>query len=136
MKKRLILGGLTILVLVGAYLAFTQYFKKHSSVLDQNPDVVITAADLFQAYSENEISANERFLNRNLQVTGTVSKTENQNGNLQLFLESEDALFGVQCEMVPGTSSAELTPGTEVTLRGICSGYLMDVNLNRCELIE
>ena len=128
-----ILGGL---LLAGGIIAYSLYTKEHESVKDQKPEVEISAMDLFKAFSEDETASNAKYLNKIIQVNGTVVKTDFSGENQQVFLKSEDGMFGIACEMAPGISLPGLRPGDEVTLRGICSGFLMDVALNRCEPIE
>lgn len=135
MKRILILLS-AIVVLVGGIIAFTQYNKKHADMHSTEAAFTLEANELFTAFSMDEQTANEKYLNQVIEVRGSIKKIDSKEESTQIFLTSEDLLFGINCDMAPNEEIPRLKEGDSVTIRGLCSGFLMDVALNRCVIIK
>ena len=135
MTRLLAILVVVIALIIGVF-AFSQYNKKHDDLKKASADINISSTELFNAFSNNENEANTKYLNKIIEITGVVSKVERSDNSIQIFLETGDPMFGINCDMDTGTSGFDVHAGETVTLRGICSGYLMDVALSRCVLIE
>jgi hypothetical protein len=97
--------------------------------------IQITAAAIFDSFSNNEQSANVQFLNKAIEVNGKVSDVKkNQAGETVVYLQSDDPVFGVNCtfKQDPGT----ITKGSTITFKGICTGYLSDVIINEGIMVK
>lgn len=104
-------------------------------MIEQETYISIRATELFKAFEENESSANTKYLNRVIEVTGIVSEVfANQENNTVVILKSDDLLFGISCTLEH--SAADLNPGNSIVLKGICTGYLSDVVLTHCVLVK
>ncbi|PHI18814.1 hypothetical protein CEQ90_15800 [Lewinellaceae bacterium SD302] len=136
MNKKNILIAILLLAAVGGGVAYYLYQQKTPDAASYRTDHRLKATELFAAYEANEEKANEKFLGKTLEVNGTVREvaTNAETGTLTVHLEAGGLLGGVSCEMAPG-SRAEIVPGQAYTLKGICSGMLMDVVLNRCVVL-
>lgn len=126
MIRAIVLGSLVVFTL-GSVVAYRLYNKPHRSV-EEEPYVSVSAYELFSAFEANEAEANKRFLDKVVQVDGTVSEIlSNQDGESVLLLKTGDPLFGISCTIKGGI--ADIKPGTPVKVKGICTGYLSDVVL-------
>ncbi len=133
MKKYL--KYLALLILISAAVAYKVYHKPHKNIIKANVDIEINAIELFSAYEQDEAQANNRFLDKIIQVTGTVKEVnEEENGMLSLVLETGDALFGIICQFDAMTKHGRTTfeIGESVKLKGLCTGKLLDVVMVRC----
>jgi hypothetical protein len=125
---------LPILGLVGAFVVYKQYTKPHRTV-EEEISIAIDAPRLFNEFESDEITANQNYLNKVLSVTGTVvAITTNQEGASVIILETENPMFGVSCTLQEKNDSIKI--GDRVTIKGICTGYLSDVVINRGILIN
>lgn len=121
--KKYIFGALAaaaaILLCVYVYIN-----KPHRSI--RNADAPLVSADsLFQAFVADEAAANARYLNQVVTVKGKVNSVEtNTEGKMVVVLDAGDLMFGVNCTLA---EPAQLTVGQEVSIKGICTGYLADV---------
>jgi hypothetical protein len=80
-----------------------------------------------------------QYLGKILDVTGVISEVEmTEEGGVNLSLEGGGLLGGVRCrlEQTDNDQEAQLEAGNQVTIRGECTGKLMDVELSRCVLIN
>lgn len=126
----LLLGTVAIFAgLVGVYF----YQQKTPDASAYTTDLKISAEELYAAYESDEAAANERFLGKTIEVSGTVKEVARnaENGTTTVHLETDGLLGTVSCELATNVEET-LEPGDSVNIKGICSGMLMDVVLNRC----
>jgi hypothetical protein len=133
MKKILILG-LFAAFLAGAY-AYYQYQRAPQSLERARTDLALSAEELFSASEGDEEEANRQYLDKVMEVQGAVKTIQaEEDGQLSLTLESGSELFGVVCQFDPRSplGPGDFQKGQAVTIKGICTGMLMDVVLVRC----
>lgn len=132
--KQKIIGLVLILMVAGAAIGYHLYQKPTPDASSYSTDYAVTATDLFAAYEDDEVAANDRYLGKTLQCTGEIREvvTNENGGTTTISLEAGGLLGGISCELVAGQSAEGLKPGQKITIKGICSGLLMDVVLNRC----
>lgn len=135
MQKTIFFIAAILIVIASIYGYFT-YNKKHEDALKLSPDFKFSAVDLFEQYAEDEVRANERYLGKLLEVEGSVSGIEEDETSLKIYLFTGDELSSIQCEFEQNPNIVNLEIGRFVTVRGFCSGKLLDIVLNRCVLIE
>lgn len=128
MKKILILAA--VLGLIGGAYGLYMYNKPAESAANKKVDVTVEAAALVSAYKADESTANTTYLNKVVLASGTVAAVTSE-GDLQVIrLSSGDPLSSVMCEM--SEPMASVKPGDEITIKGLCAGYLLDVVLTKC----
>ena len=118
------------IVSVGYYL----YNKPHASAANEAASVVITADSLFNAYARDEKTADQQYQGKIIEVKGALSDiARSANGTDNLTLASGRPGAGVSCQLYPGDSAVkEKKIGQTITIKGKCTGFLMDVNLVDC----
>jgi len=133
MKKYLFSIGL--LGLIGASIALYLYNKPHKDIKTSKTDFTMEAEQLFSEFEENEAVANTKYLDKLIEVKGTVREVSSDDeGNVSVILNSENELSGVICQLDNLTSheKTNFNPGESVAFKGICTGMLMDVVMVRC----
>lgn len=129
----LIVGG------IGVTIGFSLFNKPHQDLVSAESAFQIDAPALFTAFESDEAGANEKYLNQIVEVSGIVQeKNETDNGGINLILRDDVAMFGINCAFLPDQAAkvAKLEIGMQATVKGICTGYLMDVSLARCVLTD
>jgi hypothetical protein len=130
MEKKVIISSLSIMaigIVSTWYLIFYKptHFKRN--VADER-GISITADALVKAYQANEQTANVAFLDMPLQITGQISATKpDQTGQTTINLKSDDPFAGVFCTL--NATEPHLQVGQQITVKGICTGFLSDVVL-------
>lgn len=116
------------------------FMRPHKDMMKAHPEYVMQASDLFNDFSNDEGSANKKYLGKVVQITGTVVDVKNDNDETAVTLEDE--LFGISTYLDsafvaenPDLVSAVDT-GQTVTLRGQCDGMLNDVVISRAVIIQ
>jgi hypothetical protein len=132
--KKIIVFVILLIILAGLGYAYYLWNKPARDVTKEK-GIQITAVAIFDSFSTDEQSANTRFLNKAIEVTGKVSNVKkNQAGETVVYLQSDDPVFGVNCTFKndPGT----VEKGSTITFKGICTGYLSDVILNEGIMVK
>lgn len=132
MKKYAI--AFLILGALGAIIGFKTYHKPHQDMHSAKATQTLSATDLFAAYQANEGAANTKYLDQVIAVTGTVRESSKEEGVVNVMLESEDMMFGVRCQLdqLSPHKRQEFSVGEKISLKGKCTGSLMDVVMVRC----
>lgn len=135
MKRTVIIVLVTIafLVLSGALIGLFLFNKQHNDLKDLKPHFIISAADLQKEFESDETSATSKFSGKIIEVTGIVQIiNKGEENTWSIVLKTENDFSSVICTFSPGNEPVNFSPGSEATVRGECSGYLMDVLLNNC----
>lgn len=137
-SKNWLLYGLIALLVLGGGGAATAYYmwnKPHENVADQKAAYKINAAELFSAFSQDEAAATAKYLGKTIVVSGKVKEAvlSPTTGMVRVSFWTDDP-FDVSCELDPLTKHkrTNFTAGETVSIKGICTGYAMDVQLTRC----
>ncbi|MBL7857278.1 MAG: hypothetical protein JNM57_06285 [Cyclobacteriaceae bacterium] len=132
MRKVLFL--LLALGAVSALVAYQIYNKPHRHA-EGKPYVSIHAHELYDLFTADENQANENFLDKVIQVNGTIAEISlNQDDRQVILLQSNDPLFGISCTLEK--TDRKISKGDVIHVKGICKGYLSDVVLTDCVIIN
>ncbi|MBC5772838.1 hypothetical protein H8S95_02085 [Pontibacter sp. KCTC 32443] len=132
--KKFILITLAAAV-IAAIVGFLLYNKPHRDTASAESDFVVEAPVLLKEFTENEAAANQKYLDKVVAVRGKVkSVTPDDEGNINLTLDADNDMAGVICTFpkADAESAGSINEGEEVTVKGVCTGVLMDVVLIRC----
>jgi hypothetical protein len=131
------LAVVSFIALSGILAALYLYNLKHTDMSKAKPDFVITASDLQKAFEDNEKAASTRYINKILEVKGIIASSKPAGNNvLNISLVTGSEISSVICTFPAITDPSKFRSGDEIILRGECSGFLMDVLLNNCAVIE
>ncbi|NJN49943.1 MAG: hypothetical protein HC798_00760, partial [Polaribacter sp.] len=108
------------------------------NVANTKSDVMIAATDFFDAFSNDEITANKNYLDKIVAVSGAISKIEKEDEITIITLQTNDDFGSVLCHLSEEASKNSDAYKIEdnIILKGICTGFLMDVVLVKCEIIK
>ncbi len=136
MKK--IIKYILILVVVGVlggwflvfYLPKTDFYK-NITAKKAAPTTAIQIVDDFMA---NEETAFTKYSGKLIEVTGTVVQSQIENGKTAVYLKSNDATTNVYFLLKENVGT--IVVGKEIVLKGMCTGYLGDVQFNEGKIIK
>ncbi|WP_299672271.1 hypothetical protein [uncultured Polaribacter sp.] len=138
MKTKKIIIGILILGLLGVFVAYKMYHKPHVNVADESADITLTANTILEDFSSDETMANTKYLEKIIQVEGIVSEVKTANEKGIITLKTNDDFASVLCHLSTEATKKIHTVkvGQTLKLKGICTGFLMDVVLIKCEFIN
>lgn len=136
LKKRTILWvGIPLLLLIGAAWGYHLYVKPHQSAAGETADFSISADSLYQQYQSDEHSADQKYLGKVIEVSGKLAEIQHSGSSEIWILSPQPGGGGINCQLFAGTKiDPEPRGGDAVTVKGRCTGFLMDVNLADCVL--
>jgi len=135
MKKIIIILVLAVAAFAGWYV-WNWVNRPVSSMAGMKSDFTLDADSFLVSFVENEEASNSRYGGKIIEVTGIVQAV---NPDIpSIMLETADPLFGIDCVMEKGSelNLSDVTPGSQITIRGECGGYIGDVQMNRCIIIQ
>ncbi|HEX79003.1 MAG TPA: hypothetical protein G4O19_02485 [Dehalococcoidia bacterium] len=97
--------------------------------------------EIFKAYDEDDVAADERFAGKVLRITGVVSlidiKNVSANHYIRLSTSEGDLMQSVQCifDKRHATELSHLEKGQEVTVQGRYNGSVIAIRIVDCVLI-
>jgi hypothetical protein len=138
-KRKFFCWGILLLLLLAAGWGYYQYQRPHQSAGGETANVTIGADSLYAQYAGDEKSCDAKYLGKVVEVSGQLSEIQHS-GQSEVWILSTGAANtgGVNCQLFPGEKVPEPhpKPGDQVTVKGRCTGFLMDVNLSDCIVIK
>ncbi len=122
-----------ILVIAGAAAGYYFYNLKPKDLGKIKPDFYVTSAELQRSFEEDEEAAISRYVDKIIEVSGVVSDINpGENSTMNISLKTDNNFSSVICTLTSEVLPEEIRVGSRISIRGVCSGYLMDVLLNNC----
>lgn len=133
MKKKYFLIGIFFLFILMICLCIVSFLPK-ADLLNEKPDFYITSNELISDYLDNEPKADEKYLNKLVQISGEVKQINLTDQSSSILLVA-NGMSNVICQLNQNQKT-NVKVGDELTLKGICTGYLMDVVLVECIIVN
>lgn len=133
-KRTFVFAGLFLCLAAGA-IGYYLYNKPRAAAYEASTDQQISAEQLYMDYMNNETKADSNYVNKVLEVTGTVKEVQQTGSELSVLLSGgADKDGGVNCSV---TGAAKEVPevGQAVRIKGVCTGLLMDVSISDATII-
>ena len=134
-KIKILLVAVAVIILIAVAYLFREYNRTPTNVADITAAETISAPDLIAAFENNETLANEKFTGKIIEVTGVISSIHNEADTVvSVRMETGDPLHKINCALAKN-EMAEIknyATGQSIAIKGYCTGYLLDVELNRC----
>lgn len=138
MLKKIIIVLLIISLPMSVYL-YTEYYRKPADLSAIQPVAILRATELIDEYEKDEVTANHRYLGKIIQVQGTIAEILKQQDTLaNVMIGDTGSIRKVSCLLNKQHINLinHYKAGEQIIIKGLCSGFLMDVELNRCVIIE
>jgi hypothetical protein len=119
-------------------IGYKIYNKPHVNVADKSADIAQTANILFTDFSTDETKANTTYLDKIIAVKGVVANIAEEGEKMVVTFQTSDDFGSVICYLTEKDSknSAKIKEGQTLVLKGICTGFLMDVILVKCVITD
>lgn len=134
MKKSvliILLVGLIIAIVAMAYV----FRPSITSVEDANSDLAMGSVELYTTYSMDEAGSDSLYVDKILEVTGIAISVVSDSIVTTVTLEGDES-GGVICTFNDLPIAKLPKVGNEYVIKGKCTGFLMDVNMVLCSLVE
>ena len=128
-----------VIILLGGIAWFSFLNVPKASSQGKNAEYTLPATDLFQAFEADEESSNAKYIGEIIEVIGTITEIDtDEQGAAVILLASDSDFGGVLCTLESSQleKAMKLKLGDRVTIKGVCTGMLMEVVLNKGIIIE
>lgn len=145
MKRKWVmaLGILFVIGVIAAVLIYIfVYNKPQPDYAKKDPDITVTAAELFGQFRENPSQASTKYTGKVLAVKGELSSVENTDSQIIGVFALDEGMFGeegIRFAFIPEYSDEviETPPGSSITIKGFCTGYNdTDVIMEHCSIVK
>jgi hypothetical protein len=140
-KRSAVLISILIILIVVGVIVYKIWNKPFKDPLEGDA-IKVTAIQLFNDFSVNESVAQKKYVpeklgEKKVEITGEIKEIgKNNDGETFYTLKTSDEMFGVKCIIDKGEEITNAKIGDNITVRGFCDGYNMDVIVNRCKPIK
>jgi hypothetical protein len=128
MKKTYIYLALTVGLLAALY-GYYEYNRPVKGIANDKTEVTVDAKNLLDDYTLDEAAANQKYYDKIIEVKGIVSKIETTDTGNSIYINADNELSYIICEMENSNDAKSIKEGDNVTIKGKCTGYLSDVIL-------
>lgn len=131
MKKKIILIVLVIVVAAAGF-AYYKYNEKNPDFAAEKPDVTVDALALIAAFEKDSASANRQYLDKIIQVSGTVKSVDTSG---VIFLGNAEQQSSIVCGLDERHREdlKQAAVGSTITVQGKYTGYkaetMLEMNL-------
>jgi len=139
MSRKTIRIVITLVVLaflvVFLVLKFYIFRNAETSVASKKADITLNSGDLVKSFETDEKGSDTKYLNKIILVKGVVDNVAENKADVSVYLKDKDATSGVMCSFDKTEfAKNKVKAGDQIGIKGICSGYLLDVVLNKCSI--
>ena|ERR1035437_1779982 len=141
--KKIILLSFLILLISGISIGIKMWYEPHKDVKGAKT-IPVTAEALYNSYTFDSAKAKTIYENKILAISGEVKQVSLNQQNEQIILLKTN-VDGGNINFTMEENIANPKPGSIITLKGICSGYIGgdaemelpgDVFMIRCYLVS
>jgi hypothetical protein len=130
--KRTILIAVILVLAIGGWYGYRLYSEKNPDLKNSKPDFSIEGTTLIAAFNKDSSGASKQYINRIVEVKGTVSKADTS-GVIALGTAGE--MSTVECTMDKRHKEdyVDVKEGEQVSIKGRVTGFksetMLDINL-------
>jgi opacity protein-like surface antigen len=135
MKKILI--ALVLLVIAGVSAYYYSVASQHPDPLKSDDYIAVSSVQLYADFEKDEVAATKKYADKTLKVDGIVTKIELNEERYTLYLNTNNEMGNVICEMNVSENEKLLpiiSQPKQIEVYGTCNGFLMDVQMNKCKV--
>lgn len=125
-----------VLIIIGLFFIINLYNKPFMDVKNSNPKLKVTAQEILKDFEVDENLANEKYVDNLILIKGVIADITYENGISIITLKGENDSPNIICHMMPEANLdvLKLKKEEKIMVKGINTGYLLDVMMVRCVL--
>jgi hypothetical protein len=141
MKFKYIIIAVILIGIIGIGIGLKMFFKPHADINKLKTEYIVDGATLLEEFLKDENAATSKYSEKAIEINGKLVST-NKLSNAVHILILENDMEGISCQLdsswasVNQTKIESLQPDTEITVKGICKGYLMEIKVSSAIIIK
>ena len=134
---KIALAVVFLIAVAGIGVALYYYNLKPQDLQKAKPDFVVSATELQKEFETDETGSSAKYIDKIVEVTGKVIKIESgEKGSWNITLDTGSDFSKIICTFPSVDDPGMFENGMNITIRGECSGFLMDVLLNNSAVVN
>jgi hypothetical protein len=131
--RKIIFFGIGLVLIITVVWGILKITKSHQNVSGETAEARITSATLYSEFFKNEDQANKKWVGRVIEVSGIITSISESGNYIAVNLRGTSE-GGVNCSILKKDmgQSEKINMGDSITIKGKCTGFLMDVNMVDC----
>jgi hypothetical protein len=131
---------ITALIIIAACICFLYplYNRNNKDVADAEPDYHMLAKNLANEFHADKTEAGKKYLHKVIQVTGYLKEITHNNESMVILLKGSSPFINISCTLEHDVTFPlkTVTAGHLMIIRGECTGFLTDVTMIHCRIIN
>ena len=118
-----------IILIIAAIVGYNYIYQDHRDIENENAEFVMSSSEIASQFLENATTAEQKFLNKTIEVSGLVSEVNTNE------ITIDDKVF---CQF-SNTNQNTIKTNSKVKIKGRVIGYddlLEQVKLDQCTIIK
>ncbi len=127
---------LIIILLLGITYVWNEYNRTQKSTLDIEAITSSTTTAIVKEFEVDESSANKKYNGKVVLVKGIIQSIDLNDSTQRVTLKGEVSGVIGELEKSERKKASQLKVGDSLILKGVCTGFLMDVILVRTIIVN
>ena len=121
---------------IACIYGYKEYTRKLPDTNKLKAAFTLNASDLLLQFEADDAKATVKYSDQVISVQGIIGSVQATDSSGTVFLNDGNSMTSVMCQFDKENlkEMLGLQKGELITIKGICSGYLMDVVMVRCVL--
>jgi hypothetical protein len=119
--KRAILMIILLVIIAGVFIGYRMYREETPDVVSEKPDHVTDVKTLVEAFQKDTAAAAKKYLDRIIEVTGTVKSIDTSGTIVLGDNDTESVTCGLDRRHMKDYERTK--PGAVAVIQGVCAGY-------------
>ena len=135
-KYKVVLAFALSIAVIASIYGYREYTRKLPDTNKLKAAFTLNATDLIRQFAADEAKATVKYSDHVISVQGIIDSIQPADSSGAVFLNDGSSMTSVMCQFDKKNfqEMLGLQKGELITIKGICSGYLMDVVMVRCVL--
>lgn len=121
-----------LLIVIAIIIGVRTYNKPHVDVAKTAANYKLSSNDLLDEFILDETIADKKFANKIVEITGVIQNVSTTKGKGIITLKGTEANVICQLNEKENQKIMRLKKDQNITIKGQCSGFLLDVMLVNC----
>jgi len=129
---------ITALIIIAACICFLYPLYNRNNTAGAEPDYHMLAKNLADDFHSDKTQAEKKYLHKIIEVTGYLKDITHNNESMVILLKGSSPFVNISCALEQDISFPlkTFTVGSPMIIRGECTGFLMDVTMIHCRIIN
>jgi hypothetical protein len=127
-----------LVLLITGIAGYLLYNKPHRNIENTKAEHILSVGEIMNEFQTDTEKASDKYIGKVIKIKGTAQSVNIDAATANILLADDGDFFGVNCSFSGDyvLIAKTVKQGDIVTIKGECKGFLDDVIMNNCIVIE